>query len=149
MAVTSASCSEPTRLMERSASPSAGASYSLSQPGSNLQPSELRPRVTSDNRSDGSDGANGSAAPSVRTLVPIDEAATTLWCVTPDDPRCAPLDDSGRTNLSFRGDKLGFAAALQPAAAISRALAAPPPPTRMDDTRDGVAGRIERPPRPR
>jgi hypothetical protein len=135
-----ASCSEPTRVMERSASPAAGASYSLSQPGSDLQPSELGPRVTS---------VDGSTPPSARALLPMDEAATTLWCVTPDDPRCAPVDDSGRTNLSFGGDKLGFAAAVQPAAAIPRTLAPPAPPMRMDDTRDGVAGRIERPPRSR
>ena len=117
------------RELTLSVSAPAGASYSLSQAGYDVQPLEL-----------GSRAASLEWAPA-RAPVQLEDATTTLWCLTPDDARCAPLDDSGRTNLSFGGDKLGFAAAVQPAAALSRAFPAPVPPTRMDDTRDGIAGR--------
>jgi hypothetical protein len=75
------------------------------------------------------------------------DEASTLWCVSPDDPRCAPLESSSHEGISFARAKLGFAADN---------LIDPPAPRELapvsgdseyrGSARDGVLVPLERPP---
>jgi hypothetical protein len=71
----------------------------------------------------------------------------TLWCLSPDDPRCSPLD-SGTSGVSLGQAKLGCAAAAAGTPHAPRVLAADSCGTEYSGAaRDGVLGRLERPPR--
>lgn len=79
----------------------------------------------------------------------VDEGST-LWCVSPDDPRCAPLESSSNEGMSFARAKLGF---------VAGDLIDPPTPRELaavsggseyrGSARDGVIGHLERPPNSR
>lgn len=75
------------------------------------------------------------------------EETGVLWCVTPDDPRCAPLEGGSRGSFNAAREKFGCAIGCEIEGAIARPVSGPAPAERMDDVRDGVALRVERPPR--
>jgi hypothetical protein len=77
---------------------------------------------------------------------PVEDVGV-LWCVTPDDPRCAPIESGSRSILSFLREPLACALGCEIEPAIARSAAGPAPAERMDDVRDGVGLRVERPPR--
>jgi hypothetical protein len=75
------------------------------------------------------------------------EESNTLWCVSPDDPRCAPLESGSSQSVSFARAKLGCAATDWELALKLRELAANGGTTDYrGSARDGVLGRLERPP---
>ncbi|MCC6876619.1 MAG: hypothetical protein IT378_20115, partial [Sandaracinaceae bacterium] len=69
-----------------------------------------------------------------------------LWCVSPDDPRCAPAENppSSRPIGSSSSGAAGTLAdlAMPPAGSVEHALRADP-----GAPRDGSRDRLERPPR--
>jgi hypothetical protein len=71
----------------------------------------------------------------------------TLWCVSPDDPRCSPLDSSGQNGVSFGNARLGVAVSgdVDPLAPLELAATGGVTDYR-GSARDGVLGRLERPP---
>ncbi|HET6332743.1 MAG TPA: hypothetical protein VFG30_05995 [Polyangiales bacterium] len=73
--------------------------------------------------------------------------AGTLWCVSPDDPRCSPLDTSGQNGVSLGNAKLGVAVsgAGDPFAPLELAATSGVVDYR-GRARDAVLGRLERPP---
>jgi hypothetical protein len=80
---------------------------------------------------------------------PLAEEHAALWCVSSDDPRCAPIENSSSSGFSIAHAKLGCA--------FDWSLGVMPPlPTAayggrsayLACARDGVLGRLERPPRP-
>jgi hypothetical protein len=73
--------------------------------------------------------------------------AGTLWCVSPDDPRCSPLDSSGQNGVSLGNAKLGVAVSggVDPFPPLGLAAAGGVTNYR-GSARDGVLGRLERPP---
>jgi hypothetical protein len=76
----------------------------------------------------------------------IDEG-NTLWCVSPDDSRCSPLDASSHDGVSFGSAKLGFAAGDDLDLPKPRELAAGSGNSEYrGSARDGVFGPLERPP---
>jgi hypothetical protein len=71
----------------------------------------------------------------------------TLWCLSPDDPRCSPLE-SGPSGVSLGQAKLGAAAAAPCTSPAPQVLAAHSCGWQYSGAaRDGVLGRLERPPR--
>ena len=76
-----------------------------------------------------------------------EEAGTTLWCVSADDPRCSPLDTSGHDGVSFGTAKLSYTASDGIEGPRARDLAAVGGETsHRGSARDGFLGRLERPP---
>jgi hypothetical protein len=75
------------------------------------------------------------------------EETGVLWCVTPDDPRCAPVDGGSRGGFNVAREKFACSIDCELDGPIARAVSGHAPAERMDDLRDGVALRIERPPR--
>ncbi|HKU36483.1 MAG TPA: hypothetical protein VJR89_00010 [Polyangiales bacterium] len=76
---------------------------------------------------------------------PSDEGV--LWCLSPDDPRCSPLEQgAGGSTLSQA--KLGWATAgLAAPARVFESAADSCEVSYLGSARDGVLGRLERPPR--
>ena len=71
----------------------------------------------------------------------------TLWCLSPDDPRCSPLEQ-GQSGVSLGQVKLGCAAAATVAPPALDVLAAHSCGWQYSGAaREGVLGRLERPPR--
>jgi hypothetical protein len=71
----------------------------------------------------------------------------TLWCVSPDDPRCQPLDSSGHDGMSIGSAKLSYTAGDGLEGPQPRELAALSGETSYrGSARDGFLGRLERPP---
>jgi hypothetical protein len=71
----------------------------------------------------------------------------TLWCLSPDDPRCSPLEH-GAGGISLGQAKLGCAAVTAATPPAPRVLAADSCGWQYSGAaRDGVLGRLERPPR--
>jgi hypothetical protein len=80
----------------------------------------------------------------------LDEGSSTLWCVSPDDPRCAPLESSSHEGMSFARAMLGFAAGDLNDPPTPRELAAVSGASEYrGSARDGVLGQLERPPNSR
>jgi hypothetical protein len=78
------------------------------------------------------------------------EEGSTLWCVSPDDPRCSPLESSSHEGMSFARAKLGFAAGELIDPPTPRELAAVSGSSEYrGSARDGVSGPLERPPNAR
>jgi hypothetical protein len=78
------------------------------------------------------------------------EEGGTLWCVSPDDPRCSPLESSSHEGVSFARAKLGFASGDLIDPPKPRELAANSGESEYRGTaRDGVLGQLERPPNSR
>lgn len=76
------------------------------------------------------------------------EEGVTLWCMTPDDPRCAPLENSAPSGMTLGQAKLGCA--FDPSLAVAPLAASEVLGGSTEyrgSARDGVLGRLERPPR--
>jgi hypothetical protein len=93
-------------------------------------------------------GPIGPVGPTANGESQVADEGVTLWCVSPDDPRCSPLESSSPSGVSFAQAKLGCA--------FDGSLAVPGlPPIELElgrysyrgSARDGVLGRLERPPR--
>lgn len=70
-----------------------------------------------------------------------------LWCASPDDPRCSPLD-SGASGSSLAQAKLGCTGCNLPAHPVLREPAAMSCGGQYSGSaREGVLARLERPPR--
>jgi hypothetical protein len=75
------------------------------------------------------------------------DEGSTLWCVSADDPRCAPLESSSHEGMSFARAKLGFAASDLIDPPRPRELAAVSGASEYrGSARAGVLGQLERPP---
>jgi hypothetical protein len=88
-------------------------------------------------------GERVTAAPAA----PATDEGGTLWCVSPDDPRCQPLDASGHDGMSIASAKLSYTAGDGLEGPTPRELAAVSGETsHHGSARDGFLGRLERPP---
>jgi hypothetical protein len=75
------------------------------------------------------------------------DEGSALWCVSADDPRCAPLESSSHESFSFARAKLGFAADELIDCVPPRELAADGGDSEYrGSARDGVLQQLERPP---
>ena len=123
-------CGEPTRLLELASFSDAPGGIGISVAASDIAVVTVSP------------------APGDVSEADSDAETTTLWCVSPDDPRCSPLERSASSNFSLAGAKLGCAfdwslgvmPPLASAADSGRSQA-------LGSARDGVLGRLDRPPR--
>lgn len=114
-------CGEPSRLVELSAAPDS----------SGNPPARLQIAGTPDS-----------------SPLELAEEGVTLWCVSPDDPRCAPLENSAPGRMTLAQAKLGCA--FDPSLALAPLSAAEVVGGSTEyrgSARDGVLGRLERPPR--
>jgi len=125
-------CAEPTRLVELASFADAIGGIGISVGVSELAPSAV---VL-------------ASGPPATDAPPADEGST-LWCMSADDPRCMPLESSSPGGFSLGQAKLGCT--------FDWSLGVMPPlPSAADggrseaqgSARDGVLGRLERPPRP-
>jgi|SRR4051812_15606086 hypothetical protein len=91
-------------------------------------------------------GGNERQASGLRSGESTDEGGN-LWCMSPDDPRCSPLDSSGQNGVSLGNAKLGatVGGALDPFEPRERAAVSGETDYR-GSARDGVLGQLERPP---
>lgn len=121
-AVAPASCTEPTRIVQVSQLGDVGGAVGAER----------------SERADRAERAGGELN---------DEAGTTLWCVSADDPRCSPLDSSGHDGVSFGTAKLSYTASARiegPRASDRAAVSGET--SHRGSARDGFLGRLERPP---
>ena len=128
-------CAEPTRLVELVSFSDARASIGgigISIGASELAVAAVAPAL----------GLNtGAEAP------PVEEGSA-LWCISPDDPRCSPVENSSSSSFSIAQAKLactfdwslGVMPLLPSAAEGGKSVF-------VGSARDGVLGRLERPPR--
>jgi hypothetical protein len=80
-------------------------------------------------------------------LAPVDDGGQVPWCVSPDDPRCSPMDGGPLSPQVTAQPKLSVIATPRAVGAYALEPPAWPRKASSDDIRPGSHLRIERPPR--